>query len=279
MLKWSGCKINWLQRGQVTSFVLKASTAVIATLFLLTGCVTEVSNPIFQEKNPEEAASISVKAGMEYLKAGLYDRAHYHFNRALKLNPKSAETHNSMALLYKTTGEVELEESHYKKAVRYDKNYVVVRNNYGAFLYRVGRYKEAIKHLQKAADDSSYESRTAALVNLGLCAAQLERFDLAENSFKKALKINGQLSRPYLELADIYYFQNRFEEADRSIKIFGSRARHTPRSLWLGIRIAQFVKDKNAEASHILALKNLYPNSEEYALYKELVSERSETVR
>lgn len=247
--------------------------------FMLTGCVTEVSNSVFQKKDPEEAANISIKAGMEYLRAGQYERAQYHMSRALKLNPKSAKAHGSMALLYNVTGEVQLEERHYKKALSNDKDYVAARNNYGAFLYREGRYEEALKQLQKAATYTSYENRSATFVNLGRCAIQLNEFELAERAFKKASRLNNALPAPYLELADLYYLQEKFVEADRSMKAFGEAARHTPRSLWLGIRIAQLVNDKDAEASHVLALKNLYPDSREFTLYKKYMTEKSNSVR
>ena len=44
---------------------------------------------------------------------------------------------------------------------------------------------------------------------------------------------------------------------------------HTPQSLWLGIRLARALGDKDALASYELTLKKLYPGSRAYTKYKE----------
>ncbi|MDZ7824747.1 MAG: hypothetical protein U5R48_00300 [Gammaproteobacteria bacterium] len=50
---------------------------------------------------------------------------------------------------------------------------------------------------------------------------------------------------------------------------FRDLARRTPASLWLGIRLARVAENVDAEASYALQLRNLYPLSEEYRLYRE----------
>lgn len=234
------------------------------------GCVTEVDSP-FGEPDHEAATKASVKAGIEYIKIARYERAHHHLSKAVEYSPRSTEVHNALAILYKKTGDIELEEEHYKKAIRYDRESSTARNNYGAFLFRETRYKEALKHLEKAASDPSYDKRDLAYLNIGRCATKLQDYELAIDSFKKAVRLNKNLPRPYLELADIYFDQGNIEDANSVIKKYGAVARHTPRSLWLGIRIARLVDDKNALASYELALRNLYPDSPEFKAYAESV--------
>ncbi|HBF06601.1 MAG TPA: type IV pilus biogenesis/stability protein PilW, partial [Gammaproteobacteria bacterium] len=57
--------------------------------------------------------------------------------------------------------------------------------------------------------------------------------------------------------------------AARYLREYSSIARHTPRSLWLGIQIERVNGDADAMASYVLALRNLYPKSPEYRRYME----------
>ncbi len=254
--------------------LLRFCLVLLMVPLVLAGCVIETgSSSLGNKADPEKALTASIQAGVEYLKIGDIDGALRHFNRAIKIDKRSPEAHNSLALLYRVTGDVALEEKHFKKAIQYNDKFATARNNYGAFLFRQGRYKEALKQLQKAAVDPTYEKRDSAYENIGVCALKLNKVDLAQAAFVKALRLNPMMSRPYIELAAIAFERNQIDQAAIHLKKFNSVSRSSPRSLLLSLKIARQRDDRDAIASHELALKNLFPESDEYRLYKESMAE------
>jgi type IV pilus assembly protein PilF len=233
---------------------------------LLSGCVIE---PIRPKANKERAIQSYISAGMEYMKLGDMERANRHLSRALEINSRSPEAHNSIALLYQATKDVKLAEKHFKKAIRYGDNYSMAENNYGSFLFSLGRYDDAIEHLSNSANNPIYENRGQAHENLGRCYLALNDEVKAKESFERSIVINSKLSRGYLELADLALKKKDWREAKRNIDRFNDLAKKTSRSLWIGIQIERVLGDKNLLSSYELTLKNLYPDSKEFRLYQE----------
>ena len=80
---------------------------------------------------------------------------------------------------------------------------------------------------------------------------------------------NASNAQVLLSMAEVTYRQNKYPESQRFYDAFREQGvRPSAASLWLGIRLAQIFDDRDAYASNVLALKNLYPKSEEYLLYK-----------
>ena len=74
-----------------------------------------------------------------------------------------------------------------------------------------------------------------------------------------------QLGVPRSEAAD--YIKRYFEQYSAGVRNAGDILR--PKALWLGIQIERRFGNKDREASLGLFLKNNYPYSKEYLLYKD----------
>jgi type IV pilus assembly protein PilF len=71
------------------------------------------------------------------------------------------------------------------------------------------------------------------------------------------------------------HFQEReYAQAKLYLDEYSANAKHTPRSLWLGIRLERIFGNKDKEASYALSLKNLHPYSKEYLDYKNYIEEQ-----
>ena len=103
---------------------------------------------------------------------GRLDFALEKFKKALKQNPDSVSAHNAIAVLYEELGETRLAERHYRKAVQLDPKDSLALNNYGQYLCRVGRWKDAERYFNKATRDPLYKTPEVALTNAGICAWQ-----------------------------------------------------------------------------------------------------------
>lgn len=245
---------------------------LIFALGLMAACA---SDPNASQVNVDDAVTTRVAAGLQYLQQRNPSEARRHFTRALALNPKSPEAHNAMALLYSYERDQEREAEHYQKALRADKNFSPALNNYGTLLYSQGRYKEALEKFKRAANDAGYEARGSALSNMGQCYQALNQPAEAKEAFIKALRLNPRSVTASLELARLYFDEQRYDRGWDYYQQYQSRiGRPSADGLWLGIRLAAALGRNNEQSSYELALQNLYRSSREYRLWQEWRSGR-----
>ena len=171
--------------------------------------------------------------------------------------------------MYQSTGEYELAEESFERAIRLDRAFSRARNNYAAFLFGQERYREAEEQLVVVVKDTLYTARAQAFLNLGLCRLQLFDNNGAEEAFMRSLAMQGSNAIALLEIAQL-----RFEAQDtRNASIYYERYRdvvrqQSARGLWFGIRLARAMGDEDALSSYALALRNLYPQSAEFEAFQ-----------
>ena len=238
---------------------------------VLTGCMTDVvtNSALERNKNPEKAISSYVAAGMFYLKSGDLAMADRKLRKAYELSPSSPEVNNALALLYSIEGEPDEVEQFYRDAIKFRPDYSAARNNYASFLYKQGRFSEAKEQLFVVIKDYAYVKRHQSLESLGYCYLSLKDKKKAETYFLKAIKRNPKMGRSMLELAEIYFDQKKYKLSEHYLSQFDKISAPTPRQLWLGVRLQRMLGDEHKLASFELALKNLFPDSHQYDVYKE----------
>ena len=235
---------------------------------LLAGCVTTETGAFTEKKDPQKAVQLSVEAARSYIQRGNWDAAKRHLRSALEADPNNGEVHEALGLVFQNTGEFELADQHFRKAVALDGT-PRIRNNYAAYLYQQKRYDSAADQLEKVVADTLYEGRPNAYVNLGLVRMKLKQYGLARDAFERARLMERSNPLTLFQLAEANY---QLGELARAQELYSAYRKQVPRqtagSLWLGIRLADKFGDRNAMASYALALKNLYPRSEEYLEYQ-----------
>ncbi|QFU77765.1 type IV pilus biogenesis/stability protein PilW [Halioglobus maricola] len=243
--------------------------AVAMVALVMSGCISTKETVFTDKADPEKALEYRVELARKYIGEGNWDNAKRNLSLATEIDPKNAEVHEAFALVYQSTGEFELAEQSYQEALRLDKNFSRARNNYAAYLYSQGRYKDAQKELELVVQDTLYKGRPRAFVNLGLCRVQNFDPQGAEEAFRRALTMDRTNSIALLELAQLRYDAADYETAGRYYDTYRSVIRQqSSRGLWLGVRLARQQGDLNAEGSYALALQNLYPDSAEFEAYK-----------
>ncbi len=254
-----------------------AMARVLALLLLVLGlsaCVTTTTGPN-REVNEDKALGIHLRTGMSYLQQDNRDAARRHFNRALELDDDSAEAWQGMAILHQLNGELEAAESAFRKALRGNSTISESSTNlaYGRFLFERERYEEAFEQFETAARDNNYPSRSTALLYVGRTAVKLDKPERAKAAFEHAVNLDKRQAEAMLELAEIYFAERNYPQAKAYLDGFARLARHTPRSLWLGIRIERIFGNEDKEASYAVALRNMHPYSKEYLEYKRLIGQ------
>ena len=244
--------------------------AVMALLFLpLIGCVTTTENSGFTKNTtPEKALRSHVDAAYDYLRRGDFENARRHLHNAEEINNRDASLHNAMAYSYELSGDVDLADQSYRKAIGLDGSLTSARNNYGVFLFKRERYEEAREQFKKVVEDTLYPRRGGAFNSLGVCELKLEDYDGAKIAFERALDLDRLNRSPLLELASVGVKQNDFEYAKKKYETYKLVAEPSAKSLLVGAKIADHYKMKHDLASIEIALKNLFPDSAEYQEFK-----------
>lgn len=256
------------------SGLLKRLVIMTFCALLLSGCVTETNSPR-SEQNVDKAKALELHTQLanNYIQKGNRESARHHLRKAFDIDRNSPAATAAMARLYLLEGEAKLAEEHFQRALRRDKKLTWARNDYGLFLYRAGRYEEALEQFETAGADLDYDERARVLVNLGRTAVKLGKTERAETVFQHASLLDRQLASPLIELADLAFQRQDYSNAKIYLERYTTLTRPTARSLLLGIRIERTFDNKDKEASYVMALKNLFPYSKEYLQYKQYLAD------
>jgi type IV pilus assembly protein PilF len=223
----------------------------------------DLNNPgISRDEQALEVAIANMNLGVEYMQQGAYENALTRLKRSLLAKSDYAPTYNVLGLLYQRLGDPAESENNFKKSLSLDSSNSSAHNNYGLLLCSNGRMDEAETQFLTAANNPLYDSPEIALTNAGLCVFY-EKPQIGEGYFKQALDKNPRFSHALIKMADISYKRNEYESAHQYFKRYQNAARHTPKSLWLGIQICKELDYKDDVSSYALLLRNQYPDTKE----------------
>ena len=213
----------------------------------------------------KKAAVNRVNNGLAYLSKNNYQRAKFHLDKALDYDEDSGKVHYALGIYYQRVNELSKAEKHFDKALDTEPKNPLFLNAYGAFLCEKKDYKTADKMFQSAIAIPTYTDISYAYYNVGFCALKQNNIERAESFFRKALSRNRQMPDALIEMAKIEFSKKRYDRAMSYLKRFEGTRRTSAESAWLGLRIAHFLRDKDAIARYGLILEQNFPDSDETA--------------
>jgi type IV pilus assembly protein PilF len=253
-----------------------ASFMLLASLLMLTGCVTETSGGFNVQVSREQALNDYLALARGYLDQGELVSAKRHLNNATEIDRNNAEVFAIWGLVYAREGEVDLADASFRRSLRLDSKNSQARNNYAAFLFANARFEDAFRQLQTVVADTEYPARSQAFENLGFAALRLNRIDDAEAAFTRAVQLNANQVRSILELAGVNLIQQNYQQAGLyyrnylTVLQFYNQAQ-SARSLWIGIQLALVEGNETERRGYAAQLEASHRASPEYALYQQLV--------
>ena len=241
---------------------MKRAPLVILLLLLVPMLASCVGNRAKVDK--PRVAELNTRLGLEYLGQGRLDLARIKLARALEAEPRSASVNWANALLYEKLGETEKAESFFRKALRADPDSSEAHNNFGAFLCEQERFKEGVKHFEKAAANPLYPTPEYALANAGLCLLDAGDEERAESFFRKALERNPNYARALYQMALLTYNQKRYlsSRAYRE-RLEAVLKKKDPRVLWLCVVTERAMNNYDDADRCEKVLKTAFPDSKE----------------
>lgn len=243
--------------------------SLVMVLIMLAGCAGQPgSQNTYENSSGNDSASrnrahIHTDLGSGYFSQGQIAVALEEFLSAVRIDSSYAPAHNGLGLVYAAIREDEKAENSFRRALQLDSGSSEAHNNYGTFLCSRNRVDDSIKEFLAAVKNPLYATPETAWLNAGICALKKGDDKNAEAYLKNALQAEPGLLGAHYQLSNVYFNRGEFELANQHFQQSILSGEPSPDALWLGIRIAREVKDRNAEASYSLLLRNKYPNSEQ----------------
>lgn len=234
---------------------------------LLQACVTV--GPESNEINATKAAKLNVQLGIRYMQQGRPELALEKLLKAREQDSDLSGVYTGLAVLYERMEETELAGESYKQALDLAPNDPGIQNNYGAYLCRTGEFRESVDYFLMAAGNPQYDTPEAALTNAGVCAKQIPNADMAEQFFRKALRIDARFRPALIGMAELSFGQDSWLQARAFLQRFAAAGKLTPQSLWLGYKIEKKLGATQAAREYATRLYRDFPQSPQTQLLKE----------
>ncbi|QLF94619.1 type IV pilus biogenesis/stability protein PilW [Pseudomonas sp. ABC1] len=235
---------------------------------VLGGCVSSgTADPLKSEAGRSQARDAYIQLGLGYLAQGETASAKAPLSSALELDPKSADAHAALALVFQREMETAMADKHFRAALAAGGDARIL-NNYGGFLFEQGRYQEAMERFSQASEDTLYVERARVFENLGITALRLGQPASAEGHFKRALRLDSRQPMALLELSQLSFDAGQYVPAKDYYDAFGQLSGQNARSLLLGIRLAEIHQQHEQVALLASQLQRLYPGTPEYKQYQ-----------
>ena len=219
-----------------------------------------------QEDNTERYAMTHVQLGIGYLQQGKPELALEKLKKALDIKDDFAPAHNAIALVYEKLQKFDEADDHYQEAIDLAPGDGGMYNNYGVFLCKHGRLKQAEENFIKALKTPRYNTPELAYENAGSCALQIPDIEKAENYLTNALERNPELPNALYNMAQVRFEQKRFLASRGFLQRFEAVSKHHAQSLWLGVRVEKQLGDVNAAKKYAKQLQSKFPKSNEFKL-------------
>lgn len=235
------------------------------SLLILQGCS---SQPDREGIDYTKAAEVNATLGLRYMQQGNYELALKKLQKAIGFDPRYAPAHHYLGELYRRLEKYDEADEEYRDAIYYsDEPDYSLFNNYGIFLCSRKRYDEGEKQLLRVLENPVYPRKELVYENLGMCVEQKPNQERAEEYLRNALRINPRLPNSLLAMARLSFAKGEYLSTRAYLQRYLESARHTPETLWLGIRTERLLGDRNAVASYGLLLKANFPNAPETKLF------------
>jgi type IV pilus assembly protein PilF len=250
------------------SFLRVAAVAALALSgALLTGCANGERGGAQlagdKQTSAEKAGELNKQLGTEYLKKGNLALAKEKLERAEKYNPRDAEVHSVLAVLYERLGSPKQVDEHYKAAVRLAPKDPQISNNYAVYLCRNGRTDEGVKRFIEAAQNPLYRTPEIAFSNAGVCLRSAKRLSEAATTFSRALTIRPNYAEAAFQYADLELERGDLAKSRGIIDKYLGTYDATADLLLTAVRVTRAQSDRVAEDKYTRRLRVEFPNSQQ----------------
>jgi tetratricopeptide (TPR) repeat protein len=150
---------------------------------------------------------------------GKFDKALFHYSKALQINPNFAEVHNNLGHTLACQKDYKNAIYHYNEALRIKPKYTEAHNNLGTALAYQGNFKDAVYHFNKALEINP--NYAGAYYNLGKLSANQGKIEKAILFYQKALELNPGMTQALYNLSWIIatHENEKYRNGEKAVKL------------------------------------------------------------
>jgi protein O-mannosyl-transferase len=150
---------------------------------------------------------------------GDFDKAIFHYSKALKINPKYAEAHKNLGYILACQKHYKEAIDHYTEAIRIKPSYAEVYNNMGTVFLFQGNEKEAIYHYYKALRINP--NYAGVYYNLGKINLNHGNIEKAILLYRKAIELNPEMTQVLYNLSWILasHEDEKYRNGEEAVKL------------------------------------------------------------
>jgi type IV pilus assembly protein PilF len=255
---------------------LGLAALALACAAALGGCkttttVTQTSDPgqtsgASNEGDPHRRAAVRLQLAAGYYQKGQLDVAIKEATDATQIDPNLAAAFGLLGLIHMDLQQNPQAESNFRHALELDPKDPELNNNFGWFLCRSRREREAVSYFDKAAANRMYATPAMALQNAGICLMQVGDTEHAEKYLTKAFEADASSPVAKFQLAQLYLQTQRLDRAEFYYGLLARTVDPNAQTLWLGTKIAHARSDARTQQRLAEELRSRFPTAPETAL-------------
>ncbi|UOO88239.1 type IV pilus biogenesis/stability protein PilW [Vitreoscilla massiliensis] len=246
---------------------MKVKIVSILTMgvLLLSACSSDKLKEPTRAEKAESLSRIKTQLAIEYMNAQDYRAAIEAIEQALATDGRNLNAWLTRAEIYHYLKMTNKAEESYQRALSINPQSAEVNNNYGWYLCNsLGRVSESLGRFDIALSDPTYPSPFVAYYNKGICTARLGQYSQGEALLKQAIAANPQFVAANKELARLKMNEGQASSADSYFRIYQSQVNQlSADDLLLGWQISQRMGQMQAAAEYEMQLRANFPYSEE----------------
>ncbi|HIE25664.1 TPA: tetratricopeptide repeat protein [Candidatus Poribacteria bacterium] len=167
------------------------------------------------KENPR-SADTHRNLGVIYQSQGKIDKAIDSFKTSLRYNPRQPEIYLALGALYETKGLIDESIDAYKRVTQLEPTFAAAYGSLSALYERIGKLDEAIEANKKVIELEP--NLWLAHSNLGSLYLSKGEYGEAIKSFKRAIELQSDSPAPYNNLGIVYTQQGKYDEAENAFK-------------------------------------------------------------
>jgi type IV pilus assembly protein PilF len=237
----------------------------------LAGCASKGSQHVHDPLglDPKDSpAALYVEMAEEYYNRGQTEIAFRRAQQAIEADKNYPKAHVWLAFMYEEMGQADLASVHYERAVKLAPKTSDVLYAFGAYQCRQQRYAEAESYFRKALDNPLYATPWIAMTGAGGCAVRAGDTTKAESYYRAAINANPGFGPPLVELADLELKRGNAQGAKTYLdRFFQPSTLRTPTTaqaaLGIGVKAERQLGNPARAAEYEQVLRANFPNAPE----------------
>lgn len=242
---------------------------VLSVVSILVACS---SPPPVNQQADVERASIRLSLAHAYFEEGRHAVALEEAQRSLLIDDQNPSAWVLQGLVQMALQDPMAAKTSLDQALALDARWSAAWHNRAWLFCQTGQYDEAMRDFAQAISLAKGGDRAQALLAQGVCWAQAEQWDKAEDSLARALDVDPNHPVIRYQWAKVQQARGQWASAQWALQGLNASNHVNAQSLWLAIMGAQQLGDTAAVSELVQQLQRQFPQSPQWDAYQRKAS-------